>query len=83
MATSHPLKTGAQFSMEGRHDFSARPRTLQPETLQLKVQKNLTGDEHQQLGATRSIWADGRTSVPSMNPISFIIPLSVEKNVQL
>lgn len=41
MATSHPLKTGAQFSMEGQHDFLALPRTLQPETLQMKVQKNL------------------------------------------
>ena len=60
--------------LEGQHDFfQPLLRTLQPETLQMKVRKSLRSL------ATDSIWAEIRTSVPSMNPINFILWFSLKK----
>lgn len=74
MATSHPLKTCAQFFAGGQHDFfQPLLRTLQPETLQMKVRKSPRSL------AADSIWAEIRTSVPSMNPINFILWFSLKK----
>lgn len=69
-----PSRPGPGSLLEGQRDFfQPFPRSLQPETLQMKVQKN------QRLLAMYSIWAEIRTSVLSMNPISFIIWLSKKK----
>lgn len=74
MATSHtPQDLCLVPCWKDSMIFQSFQKMLQPEILQMKVQKS------QEILAMYCIWAEIRTSVLSMNPISFIIWLSMKK----